>query len=131
MESGSAEAQGACYTTPLLVKHPPQEETLMVKPIAPPIADDGGPTLPGPVDPPLERDTTVLSTKPEAEVPRDLPTGQATSPIKAVTTASMVGLSNSTIPSNQTEEERRYILVVTALVRRLNLEAMESSSGTW
>ena len=85
MESNSAEAQGAHDTTPSLLKHPPEEETPPVKPIALPTLDDVGHTLPGPADPPLERDTTVLSTKPKVEVPKDLPTGQATSPIKTVT----------------------------------------------
>ena len=79
MESGSAEAQGACDTTPSLVKHPPEEETPRVNPIALPTVDDIGPTPPGPTDPLPEGDATVLSTKPKVEVPRDLPTGQATS----------------------------------------------------
>ena len=39
------------------------------------------------------------------------------------TTASVVELTNPIIPPDQTEEERWYMLVVTASVRRLNLES--------
>ena len=59
---------------------------------------------------------------------KDWPTGQEASPIEAVTqlappTASVVKLTSPIAPSNQTEKERWYVLVVTASVRRLNLEA--------
>ena len=37
--------------------------------------------------------------------------------------ALVVELTSLIIPSDQTKEERQYVLVVTALVRRLNLEA--------
>ena len=89
---------------------------------------DVGHTLPGPADTPLERDGTVLSTEPEVEVPKGLPTCKATSPIRvtaqiAPTTGPVVELTGPLIQSNQAEEERWYVLVVTALVRRLNLEA--------
>ena len=128
MESNSAEAWGAHDTTPLLFEHPPEEETPLVKPIALPTVNDVGHTLPGLADPPLEGDTTILSTKPKVEVLKDLLIGQATSPIEAVTqivptTALVVGLTSPIIPSDQTAEERWYVLVVTASVRRLNLEA--------
>ena len=39
------------------------------------------------------------------------------------TTAPVVELTSPIVPSDQTEEERWYMLVVTASVRRLNLEA--------
>ena len=70
----------------------------------------------------------VLPTEPEVEVPKDLATGLATSPIKVVTqvvptTGLVVKLADPLIPSDQAEGERWYMLVVTALVRRLNLEA--------
>ena len=128
MESHSAEAQGTHDTTPSLFKHPPEEETPPVGPIALPTADNAGHTPPAPADPLLERGAMVLSTEPKVVVPKDLPTSQATSPIKALTqivptTGSVVELTSPNIPSNQTEEERWYVLVVTALVRRLNLEA--------
>ena len=131
MESGSAEAQRACDTTPSLFKHPPEEETLLVKPIALSTVDDVGPTLPSLADPLPEGDATVLSTKPEME---DLPTGQATKPIEVATqivptTASVVRLTSSIVLSNQTEEERRYVLDVTASVRKLNLEATKVVLG--
>ena len=114
--------------TPSFFEHPPKEETPWVEPIALPTTDDVGHTPPGPADPLPERDATVLSTKPKEEVPKDLPTGQVTSPIEAVTqivptTGSVVELTSPIVPSNKAEEERWYMLVVTALVRRLNLEA--------
>ena len=120
MESNSAEAQGSHDTTPLLFKHPPEEETPLVKPIASPTADNAGHALPGPADTLPERDTMVLSTKLEVEVPKDLQTGQATSPIEAVTQivptrGLVVRLTGPIIPSDQAEGERG--------VRRLNLEA--------
>ena len=40
----------------------------------------------------------------------------------ASTTASVVKLTSPIAPTNQTEEEKWYILVVTTLVRSLNLE---------
>ena len=111
-------------STPSLFR-PPPEETPPVKPIASPTVDDVGHTLPGLGNPLLEGDATVLSTKPEME---DWPAGQDASPSEAVTqlvptTASVVELTSPIIPYNQTEEERWFMLVVTATVRRLNLEA--------
>ena len=55
------------------------------------------------------------------------PIGQDASLIKAATqtasaTASGVKLTSPIAPPNQTEEEKLYILVVTTLVRNLNLE---------
>ena len=84
--------------------------------------------LPGLVDPLLEGDATVLSTTPEGEAPKDWLTGQAINSIDMVapivpTMALVVELTSLIIPSDQTKEERQYVLVVTALVRRLNLEA--------
>ena len=73
---------------------------------------------------PERGDTTVLSTKLQME---DQPTGQDASPIEAATqpasaTTSVVGLTNPIVPPDWTEEEKWYVLVVTALVRSLNLE---------
>ena len=121
MESGSAEAQGTHDTTPFMVKHPAKEEP--VEPIALPTADDVGPTLPDPADPLLEGDATVLSTKPKVEVPRDLPTGQATSPIEMVITASVVRLTSPIIPY---QEERWYTLVVTAFSEEVEFRSNQS-----
>ena len=75
--------------------------------------------LPGLADPPLEGDATVLSTTPEGEAPKDWPTGLATNPIETVapivpSTASVVKLTSPIILFDQTEEERWYMLVVTA-----------------
>ena len=44
----------------------------------------------------------------------DQPTGQDAGPL--------VKLTSPIVPPDQTEEERQYLLVVNALVRRLNLE---------
>ena len=57
----------------------------------------------------------------------DQPTGQDASLIEATTqttsaTTSGVKLTSPITPLDQTEEEKWYILVVTALVRSLNLE---------
>ena len=125
MEPNSAESWEAHGTAPLLFGPPPEEETPPVKPIALPTVDNVGHTLPGLGNPLPEGDATVLSTKPEIE---DWPTGQDAIPIEAVTqlvptTASVVELTSPINHSDQTEEENWYMLVVTALVRRLNLEA--------
>ena len=66
----------------------------------------------------------VLSTKTKME---DWLTGQDASPIEAATqpastTALVVEVTSPIIPPNQTEMERWYMLVVTTLVRSLNLE---------
>ena len=103
---------------------PPPEETPPVEPIALSIVNHVGHTPPGLVGPLPEGNTTVLSTEPKM---KDWPTGQDASPIEAVTqlvppTASVVKLTSPIIPSSQTEEERWYMLVVTASVSRLNLE---------
>ena len=82
MESNSTEAWEAHGTTLSLFGPPPEEDTPPVEPIALPTADDVGHTLPGLVNPPLEGDTTVLSTEPEME---DWPTGQDASPIETAT----------------------------------------------
>ena len=122
-ESNSAEAWEVPGATPLLFG-PPHEETPPVKPIASPTVDDVGHTPPGLVGPLPEGNATVLSTEPKM---KDWPTGQNASPIEAVTqlvptTALMVKLTSPIVLSDQTEEERWYMLVVTASVRRLNLE---------
>ena len=90
-------------TTPSIFGPLPEEETPPVESIALPTADNVGHTPPGLANPPLERDAIVLSTMP--------------------TTASVVELTSPIILPDQTEEERWYVLVVTASVRRLNLES--------
>ena len=80
------------------------------------------------MDPLLGGDATDLSTTPREESPKDWQTGLATSPIEAAapivpTTASVVKLTSPIALSDQTEEERWYVLDVTALVSGLNLEA--------
>ena len=77
------------------------------------------------MDPPLEGNASDLSAKPKM---KDWLTGQGTSFIKAIIQlvppkALVVKLTSPISSSDQTEEERQYMLVVTALVRRLNLEA--------
>ena len=62
------------------------------------------------------------------EVPKDLLTSLATSPIEVVTqvvlaTGLVVKLAGPLIPSDQAEGERQYVLIVNPSVRRLNLEA--------
>ena len=74
MESNSTEAQRTHDTTPSLFKHPPKEETPPIEPIALPTEVDVGNTLLDPADTPLERNTMVLSTKADMEIPKDLPT---------------------------------------------------------
>ena len=125
MESNSAEAWEAHGATPSLFEPPPEEDTPPIEPIASPIVNDVGHTLSGLGNPLLEGDAIVLSTKPKME---DWLTGQDARPIEAVTqlvptTALVVELTSPIIPSNQTKQERQYMLVVTVLVRRLNLEA--------
>ena len=85
-------------------------------------------TLPGPADTLLERDATVFLTEPDVEIPKDLLTSQATSLIKVETqvvptTGLVVELAGPLTSSNQAKGERWCMLVVTASMRRLNLEA--------
>ena len=73
---------------------------------------------------PGSRNTTFPSPKPPRE---SWLTGQGASPIEAVTqttstTALVVELTSSIVPPDLTEEEKGYMLVVTASVRSLNLE---------
>ena len=89
--------------TPSIFGPLPEEETPPVTSIALPTVDNVGHTPPGLVNPPPEGDATVLSTIP--------------------TTALVVKLTSPIVPPYQTEEERQYLLVVTALIRRLNLES--------
>ena len=123
MRSSSVEVQRAHSTTPSL----PKEEAPPAESIPSPTTVDVDHTPLGLTDTPLERDAMPLPTKPEVEIPKGMPTSQATSPIRSVaqivpTTGSMVKLTGPLIPSDQTEDERWYVLIVTALVRRLNLE---------
>ena len=64
----------------------------------------------------------------------DWPTGQDTSPIEATTktasaTKSVVKLTSPIVPPDWTEEEKWYILVVTTLVKSLNLETTSVMLG--
>ena len=104
---------GGKGATPSLLG-PPPEETPPVRPIALPTADDYRHTLPGLADSSPEGNATVLSTKPGTKdwLTQLIPTA-----------APVVELTCPTMLSDQTKEERQYMLVVTALVRRLNLEA--------
>ena len=84
MESNSAEAQGTHDAALLLLRHPPQGETPLVKLTALSTVDNVRHILPGLADPLLEGDATVLSTTPEGEAPKDWLTGQAINPIETV-----------------------------------------------
>ena len=89
----------------MLFKHPSEEETPLVEPIALPTEVDVGHTPPGPADTLPERDAMAPSTEPEVEAPKDLPVSQATSPIKVGTqvlpiTLSAVELARPLTPSN-------------------------------
>ena len=80
---------------------------------------------------PESRDTTVPSTRLQME---DQPIGQDASLIEATTqtasaTTSGVELTSPITPPNWTEEEKWYILVVTTLVRSLNLEMTDIILG--
>ena len=101
---GSNSGRHIAHGTNLLIfRPPPEEETLPVESIALPTVDNVGHTPPGLVNPLLERDAMILSTVP--------------------TPALVVELTSPIIPPDQTEEERQYVLVVTASVRRLNLQS--------
>ena len=70
----------------------------------------------------------VLSIESDMEIQKDLPTGWAISPIKVETqvvptTGSVVELAGPLATSDQAEEERRCMLIMTASMGRLNLEA--------
>ena len=80
MKSSSVEAWRAHNTTPSL----PKEEVPPVESIPLSTAVDVDHTPPGPADVPLERDAMPVLVEPEVEVPKGLPTSQATSPIGAV-----------------------------------------------
>ena len=115
MRSSSVEAQRVHNTTPSL----PKDEAPPVQSIPLPTTVD--------VDHAPERDAMPLLAKPEVEVPKGLPTGQATSPIRAVaqivpTTGLVVKLTGPLILSDQTKDKRQYVIIITASVRRLNLE---------
>ena len=83
-----------------------------------------------------ERDAMALSTKPEVEVPKNLPTRQTTDPAGAdaqaiPTTGPMVKLTIPLVPSDQAKEEHGYNMyqLVTTSVRRLNLETIGTILG--
>ena len=70
----------------------------------------------------------VLLTKSDMETPKDLPTIWATSLTEVETqvvptTGLVVKLASPLTPSDQAEEERWCVLIVTASMGRLNLEA--------
>ena len=117
--SSSVEAQRAHSTTPSL----PKEEAPPAKSIPSPTAATVDHTPTGLADAPPERDDMPLPVKPEVETPKGVPTSQVTSPIELVaqivpTTGSVVELTGPLIPSDQTKDERGYVLIVTAMVRR-------------
>ena len=123
--SQALQKSGAHNTTPSSFRHPPKEETPPAEPITLPTKVDVEYTPPGPSETLPERDATVLSTKFDVEIPKDLLTGQATNPIKVETqvvptTRSVVKLDGPLAPHNQGEGERWCVLVVTALIGRLN-----------
>ena len=84
-------------------------------------------TLPGTAETPLGGDTTVLLTESDVKTQKDLSTNSI-SPIEVETqvvptTRLVVELAGPLTPSDQAEEERRCMLIVTASMGRLNLEA--------
>ena len=119
---------GPHNTTPSLCRCPPKEKTSPTEPTTLPAKVDVKDTLPGTAETPQGGDAMVLLTKSDVEIQKDLPTGQAISPIKVETqvvptTRSVVELASPLIPSDQAEEERRCMLIITASMGRLNLEA--------
>ena len=111
MESSSTEAWQAHNTTPhhsdIHLRRGPQPAA----PITLSAKVDVEHTLPGPAVTALERDAMVLPTKSDVEIPKDLPTSWATSPIEVETqvvptTRLVVKLASPLTPSNQAEEER-------------------------
>ena len=74
----------------------------------------------------------VLLTESDVEIQKDLLTSWAISPIEVETqviptTGSVVKLAGPLAPSDQAEEERRCMLIVTASMGRPNLEATRVS----
>ena len=111
---------------------PPEEEIPPAEPTTLPAKVDVKDTLPGTAQTPLGGDATVLSTKSDAETPKDLLTSWATNPTKVETqvvpiTRSVVELAGPLTPSNQAEEERWCVLIVTSSIGRMNLEATRVS----
>ena len=127
MESNSAEAWG--HMMPLLTAQTStQGDPPLVKLTVMSTMVNGRHILPSLADRLLEWDATVFSATPEEEAPEDRPAGQVINPIEMVaplvsTMTSVDKLTSPIVPSDQTKEERWYVLVVTASVRRLNLEA--------
>ena len=127
-ESSSTEAQGIYNTTPSSFRCPPKEEIPPAEPTTSTAEVDIKDTLPGTAEAPPGGDTMILSTKSDAETPKDPLTSQATSPTEVetqvvCTTRLLVKLAGLLTPSNQAEEERWCVLIVTASMGRLNLEA--------
>ena len=76
----------------------------------------------------------VLSTESDMEIQKDLLTSWAISPIKVETqvlptSRLVVKLASPLTPSDQAEEERRCVLIVTVSMGRLNLEATGVTIG--
>ena len=134
MESSPTEAWEPHNTTPSLCRCPPKEETSPAEHTTLSAEVDVKDTLPGTAETPLGGDAMVLLTKSDMEIQKDLLTGQAISPIKVETqvvptTGLVVELASPLTPSDQAEEERRCILIVTASLGRLNLEATGVTLG--
>ena len=128
MESSSLEVQGVHNTTPSSFGYPPEEEAPPSGPITSPTEDDVKHTLPGPAETLLGSDAMVLLMESDVKIQKDLPTNWAISPIKVETqvvptTRLVVKLAGPLAPSDQADEERRCVLIVTASMGRLNLEA--------
>ena len=114
------EAPGAHSTTPSL----PTVEAPPAKSIPLPTAVDVDHTPPGCTDTPTERGAMLLPAKPEVETSQGTSTSQDTRMVAQIapTTGSVVELTGPLVLSDQTKDERQYVLIITALVRRLNLE---------
>ena len=82
LESSSTEAKGTDNTTPLSSGCPPEDETPLAEPTTLPAKVDVKDTPSGSAETPPGEDAMVFSTKPDTRTPKDLLTGQATSPIK-------------------------------------------------
>ena len=128
------EAQGALNTTPSSFRYPPKEETPPAELITSPTEVDGKHTPPGPAETPPGRDAMVLLIESDVEIQKDLPTSCAISPIEVGTqvvpiTRSVVKLASPLTPSDKAEEERQCMLIVTASMGRLNLEATGVTLG--
>ena len=112
---------GAHNTISSSFRYPPKEETPPVEPITLPTEVDVNHTPLDPAETLLGRDAMVLLTKSDMEIQKNLLTGWAISPIKVetqvvLTTRSVVKLAGPLAPFDQSDEERRCVLIVTASI---------------